>query len=82
MHYSGYTEEELKPTAQLMLDYVVRSSSLADATTVITMNPLLTTMTTNEIEHPNFIKKYAAKKVSHPLPSPPSHQTLMRVVRV
>lgn len=63
VHYSGYTEDELKPTAQLMLDYVVRSSSLADAATAITMNPLLTALPTNEPEHPNFIKKYAAKKV-------------------
>ncbi|KPV72680.1 uncharacterized protein RHOBADRAFT_39282 [Rhodotorula graminis WP1] len=39
VHYSGYSEDELKPTAQLMLDYV-----------------------DHEIEHPNFIKKYGAKK--------------------
>lgn len=67
MHYSGYSEEELKPTAQLMLDYVVRSSPILSADAAKAnqagMNPLQTSPISHEVEHPNFIKKYAAKKV-------------------
>lgn len=65
MHYSGYTEEELKPTAQLMLDYIVRSSSLANPE-LKRGNPLHTKGRADEVEHPNFIKKYDAKKVRCP----------------
>ncbi|SGY77346.1 BQ5605_C005g03612 [Microbotryum silenes-dioicae] len=64
VHYSGYSEEELKPTAQLMLDYVVRTSPTlsSDKTPAMVDNPLQTSPTAHEVEHPNFIKKYAAKK--------------------
>lgn len=49
-----------------MLDYVVRNSTLATDTG----NPLQTEAPANEAEHPNFTKKYAAKKVrSSSLPS-------------
>lgn len=61
VHYSGYTEDELKPTAQLMLDYVVRQSSLANPQARME-NPLHLAVKPDESEHPNFIKKYAAKK--------------------
>ncbi|BGO94898.1 G2/mitotic-specific cyclin [Rhodotorula toruloides] len=69
IHYSGYTEDELKPTAQLMLDYVVRTSphlsswaqSLAEGEEAIE-NPLESSPIEHEQEHPNFVKKYAAKK--------------------
>lgn len=70
IHYSGYTEDQLKPTAQLMLDYVVRTSphlsswaqSLAEGEEAIE-NPLESSPIEHEQEHPNFVKKYAAKKV-------------------
>ncbi|SCV69562.1 BQ2448_2582 [Microbotryum intermedium] len=64
VHYSGYSEEELKPTAQLMLDYVVRTSPTlsSDKPPAMVNNPLQTSPTAHEVEHPNFIKKYAAKK--------------------
>lgn len=64
MHYSGYTEKELLPTAQLMLDYVVRSSTLrTDGEDVDDDNPLRTVAVRDVNEHPNFAKKYAGKKV-------------------
>ncbi|GAA5900356.1 hypothetical protein JCM8208_005337 [Rhodotorula glutinis] len=70
VHYSGYSEDELKPTAQLMLDYVVRTSpslsawaaSAAEGDEVTVENPLEHNPEDHEIEHPNFIKKYGAKK--------------------
>ncbi|GAA5886381.1 hypothetical protein JCM6882_001622 [Rhodosporidiobolus microsporus] len=77
VHYSGYSEDELKPTAQLMLDYVVRTSPLLasclprDDADVVTAggagadedgNPLQMSPSQHENEHPNFIKKYGAKK--------------------
>ncbi|GAA6052176.1 hypothetical protein JCM3770_001257 [Rhodotorula araucariae] len=69
VHYSGYSEEELKPTAQLMLDYVVRTSptlsawaaAVADGEQALE-NPLEMSPEDHELEHPNFIKKYGAKK--------------------
>lgn len=77
MHYSGYSEQELKPTAQLMLDYIVRTSpSLTRWATDATgdgeiENPLESSPADFEHEHPNFIKKYGAKKVSPPSARPP-----------
>ncbi|GAA5848908.1 hypothetical protein JCM9279_004662 [Rhodotorula babjevae] len=70
VHYSGYSEEELKPTAQLMLDYVVRTSpsltawaaSAADGDESTVENPLELSPEDHEMEHPNFVKKYGAKK--------------------
>ncbi|BGP51020.1 G2/mitotic-specific cyclin [Rhodotorula kratochvilovae] len=69
VHYSGYSEEELKPTAQLMLDYIARTSptlSTWDANAAegdeATENPLEMSPEDHELEHPNFIKKYGAKK--------------------
>lgn len=63
-HYSGYTEEQLKPTAQLMLDYVARNSSLGPQSgKADDENPLKLESTESEHEHPNFVKKYSAKKV-------------------
>lgn len=69
VHYSGYTEEELLPTAQLMLDYVVRSS-VAPSPARGTANPLrlAATPVESDVEHPNFIKKYSGKKVRTSLP--------------
>lgn len=68
VHYSGYTEEELKPTAQLMLNYVVRTSPALSAykqhNNSTASNPLQSSPVEHELEHPNFIKKYGAKKVS------------------
>ncbi|POY74741.1 hypothetical protein BMF94_2217 [Rhodotorula taiwanensis] len=68
VHYSGYAEDELKPTAQLMLDYIVRTSpslskwaAAADEDGEIE-NPLEQSPEDHEFEHPNFIKKYGAKK--------------------
>lgn len=71
MHYSGYSEDELKPTAQLMLDYVVRTSpslsawaaSAAEGDEATVENPLELSPEDHEMEHPNFVKKYGAKKV-------------------
>lgn len=68
VHYSGYSEQELKPTAQLMLDYIVRTSpSLTRWATNATgdgeiENPLESSPADFEHEHPNFVKKYGAKK--------------------
>lgn len=62
IHYSGYTQAELLPTAQLMLDYVVRASGVITAAGRAS-DPLRTSATPDEVEHPNFIKKYAGKKV-------------------
>ncbi|GAA5968425.1 hypothetical protein JCM11641_007631 [Rhodosporidiobolus odoratus] len=71
VHYSGYSEAELKPTAQLMLDYVVRTSPTlslhlpredAEADAADGSNPLQQNPPEHEVEHPNFIKKYGAKK--------------------
>ncbi|GAA5870463.1 hypothetical protein JCM8547_004039 [Rhodosporidiobolus lusitaniae] len=75
VHYSGYSESELKPTAQLMLDYVVRTSPIlssllpredADGVTAggdgDAANPLQMSPSAHENEHPNFVKKYSAKK--------------------
>ncbi|GAA6014757.1 hypothetical protein JCM11491_001968 [Sporobolomyces phaffii] len=70
VHYSGYSEEELKPTAQLMLDYVIRSSPVLahllpnpeDGEDSAASNPLQMSPISHENAHPNFIKKYAAKK--------------------
>ncbi|BGP57727.1 hypothetical protein JCM8202_002380 [Rhodotorula sphaerocarpa] len=68
VHYSGYSEDELKPTAQLMLDYVVRTSQRLTAWSQIAAdtgeveNPLELNPEDHEYEHPNFIKKYGAKK--------------------
>lgn len=70
VHYSGYSEDELKPTAQLMLDYVVRTSQRLTAWSQIAAdtgeveNPLELNPEDHEYEHPNFIKKYGAKKVT------------------
>lgn len=48
-----------------MLDYVVRNSSLANGyARGAGINPLQTLAAANEPEHPNFMKKYAGKKVS------------------
>lgn len=68
VHYSGYTQDELLPTAQLMLDYVIRSSTIE--TNSNGGNPLRTLTTDVEVEHPNFMKKYAGKKVRSPSRSP------------
>lgn len=46
MHYSTYSQGEILPTAQLMLDYVLRQIQLPN----------------QEAEHPHFHKKYSAKK--------------------
>lgn len=50
-----------------MLDYVVRSSPILSANEInqtgSSFNPLMTSPVSHEVEHPNFIKKYAAKKV-------------------
>lgn len=50
-----------------MLDYVVRSSPVLSADALkssnSTLNPLQASPPSHEVEHPNFIKKYAAKKV-------------------
>ncbi|GAA6063576.1 hypothetical protein JCM10212_003155 [Sporobolomyces blumeae] len=70
VHYSGYSEEELKPTAQLMLHYVIRTSpNLAhllpnpeDGDDTVAVNPLQMSPVAHENAHPNFIKKYGAKK--------------------
>ncbi|KAM0786795.1 hypothetical protein ACM66B_002229 [Microbotryomycetes sp. NB124-2] len=66
VHYSGYSEEEIKPTAQLMLDYVVRTSAILTkgySDKSAKPNPLRAPPTSeHELEHPNFVKKYAAKK--------------------
>ncbi|BGP19401.1 G2/mitotic-specific cyclin [Rhodosporidiobolus nylandii] len=70
VHYSGYSEAELKPTAQLMLDYVVRTSPTLSqylpredaAEDDDAANPLQQAQPEHEVEHPNFIKKYGAKK--------------------
>jgi len=64
VHYSGYSEDELKPTAQLMLDYVVSTSPIlsSDAAKSSSLNPLQTSQAAFEQPHPNFVKKYAAKK--------------------
>ncbi|GAA6018073.1 hypothetical protein JCM10207_006072 [Rhodosporidiobolus poonsookiae] len=75
VHYSGYSEAELKPTAQLMLNYVVRTSpSLSalmpredqngegSAGDAAGENPLEMSPAQHEVEHPNFVKKYGAKK--------------------
>ena len=78
MHYSGYSEAELKPTAQLMLDYVVRTSPMLvhllpnpeDGDDAGASNPLQMSPISHENVHPNFIKKYAAKKVSSDSNSP------------
>jgi hypothetical protein len=45
-----------------MLDYVVRSSSLISPPDPVG-NPLRAKLDTEEVEHPNFTKKYAGKKV-------------------
>lgn len=69
VHYSGYSEKELKPTAQLMLDYIVRTSpsltrwAASAAEDGEVENPLEMSPADYEHEHPNFIKKYGAKKV-------------------
>lgn len=64
MHYSGYSEDEIRPTAQLMLDYVVRTSpTLSASGSGSGLNPLQASPSSHELEHPNFIKKYSAKKV-------------------
>ena len=55
MHYSGYSEVELLPTAQLMLDFVVRNSSLA-ATEKRPDNPLHPNQSPAEDPLPNFVK--------------------------
>lgn len=55
VHYSGYTESELKPCAQLMLDYVVRNSSLVQAPKRGD-DPLGPTPAASETECGNFIK--------------------------
>ena len=55
MHYSGYAEEELKPTAQLMLDFVVRNSALAQPDKRAD-NPLHPSQTPVEDPLPNFVK--------------------------
>ncbi|GAA5948206.1 hypothetical protein JCM3765_001313 [Sporobolomyces pararoseus] len=70
VHYSGYSEEELKPTAQLMLDYVIRTSPMLahllpnpeDGDDSAASNPLQMSPISHENAHPNFIKKYSAKK--------------------
>ncbi|KAM0752042.1 hypothetical protein T439DRAFT_199749 [Meredithblackwellia eburnea MCA 4105] len=62
VHYSGYSESELKPTAQLMLDYIVRGSSLAQPQQTKRENPLHPNVQVAEAEHPNMIKKYSSKK--------------------
>ncbi|GAA5992248.1 hypothetical protein JCM10908_001837 [Rhodotorula pacifica] len=68
VHYSGYSEKELKPTAQLMLDYIVRTSPLLTRWAASAAedgeceNPLEMSPADHEHEHPNFIKKYGAKK--------------------
>ncbi|GAA5832021.1 hypothetical protein JCM11251_002789 [Rhodosporidiobolus azoricus] len=71
IHYSGYSEDELKPTAQLMLDYVVRTSPMlsaclpredADNVTAGNVDEDGMSPGQHENEHPNFIKKYGAKK--------------------
>ncbi|GAA5995592.1 cyclin family protein [Rhodotorula paludigena] len=69
VHYSGYSEDELRPTAQLMLDYVVRTSPLLTAWALnaaegdeAVENPLEMSPGDHEVEHPNFVKKYGAKK--------------------
>ncbi|CEQ39394.1 SPOSA6832_00909 [Sporobolomyces salmonicolor] len=71
VHYSGYSEAELKPTAQLMLNYVVRTSSVlapylpdpeSGESPAARANPLQMSPVVHEVEHPNFIKKYSAKK--------------------
>ncbi|GAA5983632.1 hypothetical protein JCM5350_004892 [Sporobolomyces pararoseus] len=70
VHYSGYSEEELKPTAQLMLDYVIRTSPMLahllpnpeDGEDSAASNPLQMSPISHENAHPNFIKKYSAKK--------------------
>ncbi|GAA5904823.1 hypothetical protein JCM5296_005082 [Sporobolomyces johnsonii] len=70
VHYSGYSEAELKPTAQLMLNYVVRTSSVLapylpdpeNGESPARANPLQMSPVVHEVEHPNFIKKYSAKK--------------------
>ncbi|KAL8280705.1 hypothetical protein RQP46_007028 [Phenoliferia psychrophenolica] len=61
VHYSGYSEEELKPTAQLMLDFVVRNSALAQPDKRAD-NPLHPNQTPMEDPLPNFVKKYSGKK--------------------
>ncbi|KAK4702359.1 G2/mitotic-specific cyclin 2, partial [Phenoliferia sp. Uapishka_3] len=61
VHYSGYSEAELKPTAQLMLDFVVRNSALAQPDKRAD-NPLHPNQTPLEDPLPNFIKKYSGKK--------------------
>ena len=54
-----------------MLDYVARTSPILSADAAASgdssLNPLQTSPISHEVEHPNFIKKYAAKKVSLPL---------------
>ncbi|GAA5900818.1 cyclin family protein [Sporobolomyces salmoneus] len=70
VHYSGYSEEELKPTAQLMLEYICRTSPVLahllpnseDGEDSGASNPLQMSPISHENVHPNFIKKYAAKK--------------------
>ncbi|KAK4052706.1 G2/mitotic-specific cyclin [Microbotryomycetes sp. JL201] len=66
VHYSGYSEEEIKPTAQMMLDYVVRTSpnlTKCFQDKSVKTNPLRAfPQAEHEVEHPNFVKKYAAKK--------------------
>jgi len=62
----------LKPTAQLMLDYVIRTSPILahllpnpeDGEDSAASNPLQMSPISHENVHPNFIKKYSAKKVS------------------
>lgn len=57
VHYSRYSEAELLPTAQLMLDYVSPSMRRsADASQVVRSLRL------PEPEHPCLHRKYAAKK--------------------
>lgn len=46
VHYSTYSQDEILPTAQLMLDYVLRRSQQPG----------------EPVEHPNFYKKYSSKK--------------------
>ncbi|KAK4057503.1 G2/mitotic-specific cyclin [Microbotryomycetes sp. JL221] len=66
IHYSGYSQDEIFETAQMMLDYLVRTSKslthVLDEDDALSNNPLREPNPVFEIEHPNFYKKYAAKK--------------------
>lgn len=70
VHYSGYAQEELLETAQKMYNYLQRNSGLSNGTvykrSVDDVTETITGAEPLELEHPNFFKKYSARKVSPP----------------